>query len=107
MENLDAICIDRTPSQPVSTRPIAPVRKIGRLRLPLAGPYRPWARLYLFPDGRLLWTVRLWEHDRAVGHLVRTETLRAFARRNTLPALLREIDRLYARGRAESARATD
>jgi hypothetical protein len=64
------------------------------VRLPIAGPYRPVARLYRFPDGRLLWHVRLWEYDRAVPHLVGTPVLRAFARRNGLPALEREVDQL-------------
>ncbi|MGB7125030.1 MAG: hypothetical protein WBE40_09295, partial [Thermoplasmata archaeon] len=80
MENVDAHRIDRTTPQPVLRRPRRAVRKIGELRLPIAGPYRPRARLYLFPDGRLLWHVRLWEYDRAVSHLVRTETLRAVGR---------------------------
>jgi len=81
------------------------VRHIGELRLPLAGPYRPNARLYLFPDGRLLWMVRLWEVDRPVAHLVRTETLRAFARANGLGDFRAEIERLYRAGRREALRA--
>ena len=105
MENLVAHSAVRTPSQPVPRRTNSFVRCIGELRLPLAGPYRPWARLYLFPDGRLLWRVRLWEGYGPVAHLVRTETLRSFARINGLPALLAELDRLHASGRAEAARA--
>jgi hypothetical protein len=107
VEQLDAQRIVRTPSQPVLRRPCSHVRKIGELRLPIAGPYRPRARLYLFPDGRLLWYVRLWEIDRAIPHLVRTETLRAFARVNRLPIVLAEIDGLNRLGRAEAGRGTD
>lgn len=102
MENVDANCIVRTPSQPVRRRTRPTVRRIGELRLPIAGPYRPRARLYLFPDGRLLWQVRLWEHDRPVAHLVRTDALRAFARANGLPRTLAEIDALDDRGRDEA-----
>jgi hypothetical protein len=64
------------------------------VRLPLAGPYRPAARLYRFPDGRLLWHIRLWEYDRPVPHLVGTPVLIAFARRNRLRSLEEEIDQL-------------
>lgn len=101
----DASCIVRAPSQPIPRRPSARVQKIGELRLPLAGPYRPRARLYLFPDGRLLWYVRLWELDRVVPHLVRTETLRTFARVNRLPVVEAEVDAIHRRGRAEANRA--
>jgi hypothetical protein len=104
VENMDARCIDRTTPQPVRRRTRRAIRKIGELRLPIAGPYRPRARLYLFPDGRLLWHVRLWEHDRAVSHLVRTETLRTFARVNRLPATRAEIDALVQRALAEARR---
>jgi hypothetical protein len=104
VENLVANSALRTPSQLVPRRTNSTVRCIGELRLPLAGPYRPWARLYLYPDGRLLWRVRLWESYGPVAHLVRTETLRTFARINGLPALLAEVDRLHASGRAEASR---
>jgi len=107
VEKLDANSIVQTPSQPVPRRTRPTVQKIGELRLPLAGPYRPRARLYLFPDGRLLWRVRLWEYDRAVVHLLRTEVLRAFARANGLPRTLAEIDALRLRGLEESQRAFD
>jgi hypothetical protein len=104
VETLVAQRTVRTPSQPIPRRTNPTVRAIGELRLPLAGPYRPWARLYLYPDGRLLWRIRLWEVWGPVAHLVRTETLRSFARANRLPALLAEVERLYASGRAEAAR---
>jgi hypothetical protein len=104
VEKLDAQRIVRTPSQPIRSRTHPTVRRIGELRLPIAGPYRPRAVLYLFPDGRLLWRLRLWEGDRPVAHLVRTETLRTFARVNRLPAVEGAIDALHAIGRAEAAR---
>ena len=88
-----------TPVEPVPERspPVAPperVRKVGELRLPIAGPYCPRARLYRYPDGRLLWLVRLWEYDRPVPHLVSTATLREFARVNRLPRVRAEVDAL-------------
>ncbi len=79
-------------------------RAIGRLRLPLAGPYRPWATLYQFPDGRLLWLVRLWEVDRPVRRLLPTWVLRTFADRNRLVALRLEIDELVERAPGGGAR---
>lgn len=104
METLDAKRIARTPSQPVPRLSRPRVRKVGELRLPIAGPYRPRARLYLWPDGRLLWQVRLWEYDRPVAHLVRTEVLRAFAEANRLPSTLAEIERLHRHGVEERRR---
>jgi hypothetical protein len=71
---------------------------VGELRLPIAGPYRPRARLYRYPDGRLLWLVRLWEYDHAVPHLVSSAILREFARANGLARLRAEIDALLERG---------
>ncbi len=93
------------PSQPVPREPVPrtrppAVRRIGEVRLPLAGPYRPRARLYRGPDGRLLWRVRLWEYDRPVRHLLSTSALRAFARANGLTALEAAIDDLVARALA-------
>jgi hypothetical protein len=72
--------------------------------LPLAGPYRPHARLYRLSDGRLLWHVRLWEVDRAVPHVVSTDALRTFARLNRLPGLEAAIDALVRRA-VEAGRA--
>ncbi|MGA8665205.1 MAG: hypothetical protein WB809_09150 [Thermoplasmata archaeon] len=72
------------------------------MRLPLAGPYRPRARLFRMPDGRLLWTVRLWEYDRAVTHAVSTDVLRRFARVNGLSRLAGEVEELVARVLAET-----
>ena len=102
---MDAKRIVLTPSEPVPSLPFpehdrANVRKVGEVRLPIAGPYCPRARLYRYPDGRRLWLVRLWEHDRAVPHLVSTGVLREFARVNGLPRLRAEIDALEARATA-------
>jgi len=67
------------------------------VRLPLAGPYRPWARLYAEPDGSLVWRVRLWDVDRAVERHVDSETVRAFARENGLRRLANEVEALLER----------
>ena len=73
------------------------VRLLGRVRVPLAGAYRPWARLYRFPDGRLYWTVRLWESTRAVTHVVPSERLLRYARASGLRTLEAEITTLLQR----------
>jgi hypothetical protein len=91
--------------EPVQRRPTARVVRIGAVRLSLAGPYCPRARLFRLPDGRLVWHVRLWEYDRVVPHIVGTETVRTFARVNGLPRLLDEIDRLV-RTAVEESRAS-
>jgi hypothetical protein len=77
-------------------RPSGRPALVGRVRLPLAGPYRPWARLYRLPDGRLVWTVRLWHVDGVVRRVVETATLRRFAAINRFPELARAIDALVA-----------
>jgi hypothetical protein len=105
VENVDANGIDLNAPQPIPRRTRHRVRRIGEVRLPVAGPYRPRARLYLFPDGRTVWVVRLWEYDRAVSHAVGTPAMRAYARQNGLRALEDEIDRLAARARSEANRA--
>lgn len=83
--------------QPVRRRTHPGLRAIGAVRLPLAGPYRPWARLYLAPDGALDWRVRLFETDRVVEQHVDTETLRRFARQNGLRALAHQLEALLER----------
>jgi hypothetical protein len=88
--------------QPVPTRSSPRVRRVGELRLPIAGPYCPRARLFRYPDGRLVWLVRLWERDRAVPHLVSTAILREFARVNGLPGVRAEIDALVERATART-----
>lgn len=83
--------------QPVPPQPFPRRRRpifVGEIRIPLAGPYAPRARLVLFPDGRMLWRVRLWERDRAVPHVVGTDVLRQFARVNRLFELERRIEAL-------------
>lgn len=98
---------EQTLSEPFLAQPVRrrTLRLVGRVRLPIAGPYRPWARLYQLPDGRLWWTVRLWEEDRAVRHVYPTWVIRGFARRNLLPGLEAEIDTLVARA-LEATRAS-
>jgi hypothetical protein len=104
VNHVDAYGIDRNASQPIPRRTRSRVRCVGKLRIPIAGPYRPWARLYLFPDGRTAWVVRLWECDWPVAHVVGRELLLAYARQNRLTALKDEIERLTARARAEARR---
>ena len=72
------------------------VRRVGRLRLPVAGPYRPWATLYRYPDGRTYWVVRLWHIDRPVRRVYTTATLRTWATVQRLPSVLAAIDALLA-----------
>jgi hypothetical protein len=75
------------------------IEYVGRVRVPIAGPYRPWARLYRLPDGRSIWVVRLWDQTRPVRRVASTSTLLAFARLNQLPALAARIRALDRRGR--------
>lgn len=72
-------------------------RRLGSVRLPLAGPYRPLATLYELADGRRLWCVRLWELDRPVRRCLPTGYLLAFARLNGLEGLRKEIERVAGR----------
>jgi hypothetical protein len=76
------------------------IEYVGRVRVPIAGPYRPWARLYRLPDGRSVWIVRLWDRHQAVRRIASTSTLLAFARLNQLPALAARIRALVRRGRS-------
>jgi hypothetical protein len=76
------------------------IEYVGRVRVPIAGPYRPWARLYRLPDGRSVWIVRLWDRHQAVRRVASTSTLLAFARLSQLPALAARIGALDRRGRS-------
>jgi hypothetical protein len=76
------------------------VEYIGRVRVPIAGPYRPWARLYRLPDGRRLWVVRLWDCHRAVRRIASTFALLEFARLNRFPALSARVRSLDGQGRS-------
>ncbi len=114
MRTMENVEVPGTPSrQPVPAEPLLWLRPesealgspgagpgrvtyVGRVRVPIAGPYRPWARLYRLPDRRLVWAVRLWEVDRVVRRLTSTALLVHFARVNRLPALeaqVRALDR--------------
>lgn len=97
---MDAKSIGPTPGEPVRRRPTPSLRACGELRLPIAGPYRPRARLYRLPSGELRWLVRLWEVDRPVARLVPTETLLRFAKANDLPELARTLAALVAAAEA-------
>jgi hypothetical protein len=81
-----------------SPRPTSRVHRVGRVRLPIAGAYRPWATLYRLPDHRLIWCVRLWHIDQPHRRCVSTAVLRQFARTNGLIDLLEEIDSLVSQG---------
>ena len=91
--------LTRSTDSPVPRR----LRALGRVRIPIAGAHAPWATLYRFPDGRLLWSVRLWEMDRAVPHLVTTDVLRTFARRHRLVDLEGALDTIVRRARNDVA----
>jgi hypothetical protein len=78
-------------------RPGGRVRRMGSLRLPLGGPYRPKAVAYRLPDGRIVWCVRLWEVDRAVRRCVSSATIRRFCQINRLPEVEGEVDRVEGR----------
>jgi hypothetical protein len=96
----DEVVSDRAepvPRQPVLDRKPSRVRLVGEVRLPLAGPYRPRARLYAWPDGELRWVVRVWEVDRVVVRSLDRDAVRIFARVNRLPALARDVDALLER----------
>ena len=74
--------------------PVGRVRRLGSVRLPLGGPYRPKATAYRLPDGRIVWCVRLWAIDRAVRRCVSSETIRRFCRMNRLPSVEAEVVRI-------------
>jgi hypothetical protein len=67
------------------------VRRLGRLRVPLAIGQRPWATAYRLPNGRVVWCVRLRQDGEVVRTVVSTATLRQYARGSRLPGLLAEI----------------
>jgi|HubBroStandDraft_4_1064222.scaffolds.fasta_scaffold80081_2 hypothetical protein len=79
-----------TPELPRSASPL--VRRLGRVRLPLALGHRPWATAYRLPSGATVWCVRLWQDGRVVRSVVTTTTLRRYARRSGLTHVLAEID---------------
>lgn len=70
------------------------VRRLGRVRLPLAGAYRPWATLYRFPDGRTLVLVRLWGTTGPVRRVYDASVVRAWAMAQRLTELAAAIDAL-------------
>lgn len=87
------------PRQPLRDRKTPRAERPGTVRLPIAGPYRPVARLYRSSDGELRWRVRLWEADRPVERTFETDVLRTFARVNGLRDLEDRIEHAVARAR--------
>jgi len=83
---------ERTPVAAPSPR--RRTRTLGRVRLPIAGPYRPWATAYRLPDGRVVWCIRLWETDRVVTRCFPNATVREFCRLNRLPSVEAEVVRI-------------
>jgi hypothetical protein len=77
---------------------------VGTVRVPITLTARPSATLYQYPDGRLLFCVRLWKVDGVAHRCVSPATLRAYARASGLTGLVREIDELV---HAAVAGATD
>ena len=90
--------VPRSTDPDVEPGPTGPA--LGQVRVPIAGPYRPWARLYRRRDGRLAWRVRLWEVDRPVARWVDPDSLRSFARASRLPALAAELESIVERARS-------
>ncbi|MFZ0891058.1 MAG: hypothetical protein WB778_08865 [Thermoplasmata archaeon] len=91
--------------QPIPAEPFAPPpriprarrpRRVGSVRIPLAGPYHPRATLFRFPDGRLLWTLRLWEEDRVVRRVFASSVLLRFAHLNGLASLESDLEALLS-----------
>lgn len=73
------------------------VRRLGRVRVPVAGGHRPWATAYRLPDGRTIWCLRLWEVDRAVRHCASPETLGAYCEASGMPRVAEAIRRIGGR----------
>lgn len=100
--HVETLQLERSHPEPVLRQPVQGRKPfephlVGAVRLPLAGPYRPWARLYVRPDGTLDWQVRLWEVDRAVVCHLDTEAVREFARVNGLRRLADQVEALVTR----------
>ena len=94
------------PAEPLAPRPRISrgrrLRRLGSVRVPIAGPYLPRATLYQFPDGRLLWTLRLWEEDRVVRRVFATSDLLRYARLNLLASLEAELEAVISRATADA-----
>lgn len=78
------------------------VVRIGRVRVPITLTVAPWATLYRFPDGRLLWCLRLWDRERAATRCVSTPPLRGYVRESGFSALAAEIDELCERAKTSA-----
>lgn len=102
---MDALRIDSEPvlPEPVRRRTTLGPRGLAEVRLPIAGPYRPRARLLRLPNGELRWRVRLWEVDRPVTRLLPPELVRAYAERAGLRDLVAQLDAAVESARREVA----
>jgi hypothetical protein len=80
------------------------VRVLGTIRVPVTLTACPRATLYQYPDGRLLFCLRLWDVDGATRRCVSPGTLRAYARESGLATLEREIDDLVRLARSGGGR---
>jgi hypothetical protein len=86
--------VPRVPEHPVALERTAPVRRLGRVRVPIALGLAPWATLYELPDRRVLCCLRLWEGSGPVRRCLSSATLFAYARKSGLRELEHEIARL-------------
>ncbi len=98
------ILAERT-AVPLSATRSRRAHRLGSVRIPLAGPYRPRATLYRFPDGRLLWTIRLWEENNVRCRVVGTGVLLEFARVNRLLKLRAELEALVPRATSDEVQS--
>lgn len=103
VRNLETNVCETERREPVPRPRIPTRRRLGRLRVPIAGPYRPWARLFVDADGRIRATVRLWEIDRAVSRTIDLDVLRGYARASRLGPLEAGLDAIARRARRRRA----
>lgn len=80
--------------------------RIARVRVPLTLTVRPWATMYLLPDGRRIWCLRLRECGEVRRRCVPTDRLRRYARESGLDELESAIEEAesIARRRGSDAR---
>jgi hypothetical protein len=76
-----------------------PVRRVASVRVPLTLTICPWATLYEFPDGRLLWCLRLPGVSGVRTRCIGSEALRRYARESGLTRLERGVSRALAKAR--------
>jgi hypothetical protein len=76
------------------------VRRVARVRVPIALGCCPWANAYRLPNGTTVWCLRLWQNGRLERVVVSTPTLRAYAVRSGLRSLVAAIDQATDPARA-------